>query len=155
MVLATWWLYDTIGYGALVAVVVLIVPLAAFWTYVSLLLPHGDAHWKALLPGAFLMATGLQLLHVLTLWLVAPKLDRSESLYGPLGAVATLLFWMYLAGRLVVTAPVLNVALHEERRRKRGDLSVPPPAVPLGRADPAAQGGRAADGEAPEGGSGA
>ena len=68
------------------------------------------------------MAVGLQVLHAATLWFVVPKLDKSSSLYGPLGAVATLLFWMYMAGRLVVTAPILNASLHEERRRKAGDL---------------------------------
>jgi len=122
MVLGTWWLYDTDALAAVVAVIVLVAPLTALWVLVSLRLPHGDADWRALLPGAVLMAVGLQVLHAATLWFVVPKLDRSSSLYGPLGGVATLLFWMYMAGRLVVTAPILNAALNEERRRKTGDL---------------------------------
>ena len=32
----------------------------------------------------------------------------------------------YLIGRLVVTAPILNAALHDERRRKAGDATVQP-----------------------------
>jgi membrane protein len=118
-VFGTWWLYDTDKLAAVVAVIVLLAPLTALWVVVSLRLPHGDADWKALLPGALLMAVGLQVLHAATLWFVVPKLDKSSSLYGPLGGVATLLFWMYMAGRLVVTAPILNASLHEERRRKR------------------------------------
>ena len=59
-----------------------------------------------------------------------PKLDKSSSLYGPLGGVATLLFWMYLAGRLVVTAPILNASLFEERRRKNGETAAPPTDAP-------------------------
>jgi membrane protein len=125
MVLGTWWLYDTDALAAVVAVIVLVAPLTALWVLVSLRLPHGDADWRALLPGAVLMAVGLQVLHAATLWFVVPKLDRSSSLYGPLGGVATLLFWMYMAGRLVVTAPILNAALHEERRRKSGGGQVP------------------------------
>ena len=127
-VLGTWWLYDTASPAAVAAVILLVVPLTALWVVVSLNLPHGDADWKALLPGALLMAVGLQVLHAATLWFVVPKLDKSSSLYGPLGGVATLLFWMYLAGRLVVTSPILNASLYEERRRKRGDLAGPPPA---------------------------
>ena len=125
IVLGTWWLYDTDALAAVVGVIVLVAPLTALWVVVSLRLPHGDADWKALLPGALLMAVGLQVLHAATLWFVVPKLDKSSSLYGPLGGVATLLFWMYMAGRLVVTAPILNASLHEERRRKSGGRPVP------------------------------
>lgn len=125
IVLGTWWLYDTAAPAAVVAVIVLVAPLTALWVLVSLRLPHGDADWKVLLPGAVLMAVGLQVLHAATLWFVVPRLDKSSSLYGPLGGVATLLFWMYMAGRLVVTAPILNASLHEERRGKSGGGHVP------------------------------
>ena len=130
IVLGTWWLYDTDALAAVVAVIVLVAPLTALWVVVSLRLPHGDADWKALLPGALLMAVGLQVLHAATLWFVVPKLDKSSSLYGPLGGVATLLFWMYMAGRLVVTAPILNASLNEERRRKRGEPAAPSTETP-------------------------
>lgn len=125
IVFGCWWLYDTAALAGVVGAIVLVIPLTVFWILVSLRLPHGAADWKALVPGALLMAIGLQVLHAATLWFVVPKLDESTSLYGPLGAVATLLFWMYLAGRLVVTSPILNASLDAERRRKRGDLAVP------------------------------
>lgn len=35
-------------------------------------------------------------------------------MYGAIGVVTTILFWFYLVGRLVVTAPILNVATDEE-----------------------------------------
>ena len=124
-VLGSWWLYETAALAAVAATIVLVVPLTAFWVLVSLQLPHGEASWKELLPGALLMAVGLQVLHAATLWFIVPKLDNSTSLYGPLGSVATLLFWMYLAGRLVVTSPILNASLSEERRRKSRALAEP------------------------------
>jgi uncharacterized BrkB/YihY/UPF0761 family membrane protein len=124
IVLGSWWLYDVSSLGGILGAVLLVLPLTAIWVLVSLRLPHGSADWKALVPGALVVGVGLQLLHVGTLWWIAPKLDKSSTLYGPLGAVATLLFWMYLAGRLVVTAPILNASLHEERRRKSGDLTI-------------------------------
>ena len=45
-----------------------------------------------------------------------PKLEKSTSLYGGLGATTTLLFFMYIVGSLVVAAPVLNSSLHHELR---------------------------------------
>ena len=43
-----------------------------------------------------------------------PKLEKSTSLYGDLGATATFLFFMYVVALLVVSAAVLNSSLHEE-----------------------------------------
>ena len=51
---------------------------------------------------------------------LAPKLEKSTTLYGSLGAMTTLLFFMYFVGRLVVTSPVLNSSLHHELR-EHGD----------------------------------
>jgi hypothetical protein len=43
-----------------------------------------------------------------------------------LGVVATVLFFMRVIGRIVVTAPILNSALHDElHRRHGGDRSEP------------------------------
>ena len=63
---------------------------------------------------------GLQLLHLLIVNLLVPNLEKATALYGGLGAMTTLIFFMYFVGRLVVTAPVLNSSLHRELR-KRGD----------------------------------
>ena len=50
-----------------------------------------------------------------------PKLEKSTSLYGDLGATATFLFFMYVVAILVVSAAVLNSSLHDELERKRGE----------------------------------
>ena len=97
------------------------VPLAAFWLWTSLRLPHGDASWRALLPGAILVAIGFQVLHVLIVEFLVPKLEKSTTLYGSLGAMTTILFFMYFAGRLVVTSPILNSSLHHELRTQGDD----------------------------------
>ena len=47
---------------------------------------------------------------------LVPKLEKSTTLYGSLGAMTTILFFMYFVGRLVVTAPILNSSLHHELR---------------------------------------
>ena len=42
------------------------------------------------------------------------------EVYGAVGYTSVFLFWMYLVGRLVITAPILNVALADELRARRG-----------------------------------
>ncbi len=59
------------------------------------------------------------MLHELVLYFMVPKLEKSTSLYGSLGATTTIIFFIYLLATLVVTAPVLNSSLYEELRQKR------------------------------------
>jgi uncharacterized BrkB/YihY/UPF0761 family membrane protein len=112
----TWWFRDASTATQLVVFAVTIVPLAGLWLAVSLRLPHGTATWKALLPGAFLVAVGFQVCHGVVVYLIAPRVESATSLYAALGSVTTLLFFMYVAGRIVVTAPILNSSLHTELR---------------------------------------
>jgi uncharacterized BrkB/YihY/UPF0761 family membrane protein len=105
----------------------MIIPLAALWLGVSLLLPHGQANWKSLIPGALFAAIAFQLLHGIIVQFLADKLEKSTSLYGALGIVTTLLFFMYLVGRIVVTAPILNRALHDELHGEGSTSDEPAP----------------------------
>ena len=115
----TWWVRE--DWPGLLAPVITVVPLAALWLFVSLHLPHRDAPWRALVPGALLVAVGFQVLHEAVGHLLVPKLEKSTSLYGSLGATTTLLFFMYMVGILVVSAPVLNSSLHDELRARKDD----------------------------------
>ncbi len=117
----TWWLRDATWLVGLLALTLTIGPLAALWLWVSLRLPHRDAPWRALLPGALFVAVGFQILHGLIGALLVPKLEKSTSLYGGLGAMTTVLFFMYIVGSLVVAAPVLNSSLHHELRKQAHD----------------------------------
>ena len=113
----TWWLRDEASLERLLAATLATAPLAALWLWASLHLPHRDAPWRALLPGAILVAIGFQVLHGLIVEFLVPKLEKSTTLYGSLGAMTTILFFMYFAGRLVVTSPILNSSLHHELRK--------------------------------------
>jgi uncharacterized BrkB/YihY/UPF0761 family membrane protein len=127
----TWWFRDQ--WPGLLAPVLTFAPLTALWLWASLHLPHRDAPWQALLPGALVVAIGFQVLHEAVGHLLVPKLEKSTSLYGSLGATTTLLFFMYMTAVLVVAAPVLNSSLHEELSRKRkeaGDDGSPSAAGP-------------------------
>jgi uncharacterized BrkB/YihY/UPF0761 family membrane protein len=81
------------------------------WLGVSLLLPHADANWRALLPGAALVGIGHAALQFATILYLAPKLARAPALYGSLGSAATLLLWLFLVSRLMVAAAFLNATL--------------------------------------------
>jgi uncharacterized BrkB/YihY/UPF0761 family membrane protein len=86
------------------------------WLGVSMLLPHGDAHWRALLPGAVLFAIGVGLMHFLTVYYLAPKLAREGSLYGSLGTAAVLLLWLFILSRIAVASAFLNATLWRRER---------------------------------------
>ncbi len=107
--------------------VLMLAPLTGLW--LAGLTPSPTPvppRWPALLPGAVLVAIGFQVTHGLVVYLLGPKLETSMSLYGALGVLATLLFFMWVIGRIVVTAPILNSALNDElNRRHDGDESEP------------------------------
>ena len=115
----TWWVRG--DWPGLFAPVLTFAPLAALWLWVSLQLPHRDAPWQALVPGALVVAIGFQVLHEAIGHLLVPKLEKSTSLYGSLGATTTLLFFVYMLGLLVVSAPVLNSSLYDELLLRSGD----------------------------------
>jgi uncharacterized BrkB/YihY/UPF0761 family membrane protein len=114
----TWWVRG--DWPGAIAPVLTFAPLTGLWLLVSLHLPHRDAPWKALLPGALLVGIGVPVLHELVLTFLVPKLEKSTSLYGGLGATTTVIFFIYLLATLVVMAPILNSSLHEELSRKAG-----------------------------------
>jgi uncharacterized BrkB/YihY/UPF0761 family membrane protein len=117
-----WWLRDHTWPGVIVAALAT-APLAGLWLWASLHLPHGDAPWQALLPGALLVAIGFQVIHELIVTLLVPKLEKSSSLYGSLGITTTVIFFIYMMATLVVTSPVLNSSLHYELRRKHDEAA--------------------------------
>jgi membrane protein len=112
----TWWVRDY--WPGILAPVITFAPLTGMWLWVSLQLPHKDASWQALLPGALLVGIGFQGLHQLVLAFGVPKLEKSTSLYGSLGATTTVIFFIYLLATLVVAAPILNSSLYQELSRK-------------------------------------
>jgi uncharacterized BrkB/YihY/UPF0761 family membrane protein len=98
---------------------------AAAWLWASWLLPHGDASWTSLVPGAVCWGAGTQILHVITAFFLANKIASASQLYGGLGAAATILLWLYLIGRLVVAAAVINSTLWERTHGGITDEPVP------------------------------
>ena len=115
----TWWVRDE--WPGFLAPILMFAPLAGLWLWVSVHLPHRDAPWQALIPGALVVAIGFQVLHEVVGHFLVPKLEKSTSLYGDLGATTTFLFFMYITSILIVTAPVLNSSLYDELRSRRDE----------------------------------
>ena len=83
----------------------------------------GTRDWRELVPGALLVAVGIQLIHLGTVLFIAGRIERSSETYGSLGVAFTLLFWLFVVSRVIVASAMLNSALALERR------SIPPEEV--------------------------
>jgi len=103
------------GPGVLVTLL-LMLPYAGLWLLVSLQLPHSGSDWKALVPGALLCGLGIELLHILTAYVLEPYAVAKEGTYGAMGAAAALLLGLFLLSRLIVAGAVLNATLWGRRQ---------------------------------------
>ncbi len=103
------------GLGISTALLIMLVYFT-FWLVASRLLPHRDAPWTALVPGAILFALGLEAVYLATIFWIAGKIESSSALYGAIGVAAAILLWLYLIGRVVVAAAVLNVTMWDRKQ---------------------------------------
>lgn len=116
LTLAANWL-RTVAYTlGLVATLVMIVFYALFgWVVLSLLPRAANASVVDLLPGAVLIALGLEGLHLVSAYYLVNRISSSSQLYGALGAAATLLLWGYVLARILIGASTLNHTLFRYR----------------------------------------
>ena len=96
----------------------------AVWLRISEILPHRDVPRRALVPGAVLVAVGLQGLHLFTAYYLADSAERATSVYGAIGAALAILLWLFIISRLMVGGAVLNAEL---AARREGSRPAPPP----------------------------
>ena len=107
---------DELGLGGLLISIAALAAFGAIWLGLAWLLPHGDADWTALIPGALLVALGVQVIHLGTVWFIAGRIERASETYGSLGVAFTILFWLFVISRVIVASAMLNAALALERR---------------------------------------
>ena len=98
--------------GLLIAIAVT-AAFFAIWLWLSWLLPHGEAPLRALVPGAIVVAVGLQIVHLGTVLFIGEKVARASATYGSLGVAFTVLAWLYILSRIVVASAMLNAARWE------------------------------------------
>jgi uncharacterized BrkB/YihY/UPF0761 family membrane protein len=102
----------------LVALVVMGVSFAAWW-WVSWRLPHAPVEARQLIPGAVLVALGVEALHLITTYWIGHLVARKSNTYGAIGIALAVLLWVYVLGRIIVASAGVNAALW---RRNRGDI---------------------------------
>ncbi len=97
-----------LGIAAMLASVML---PAGVWLLASMHLPHADAPWWALVPGAVIFGVGVEVLHLVTVYWIAREIESKSDLYGAIGTALALLFWAYLLGRIITFGAVVNATL--------------------------------------------
>ena len=106
--------------GTVGLLITISVTLAFFgiWLWMEWLLPHSDAPLRALIPGAILVALGIQVVHLGTALFIGEKVARANATYGSLGVAFTVLAWLYILSRIVVASAMLNAARWERRAQR-------------------------------------
>lgn len=103
-----------------IAPLLTLVTVATFfglWLAASLWLPRpAETTWRDLVPGAALVAVATQGLYWFNVLYLSHKVSSASEAYGALGIAATTLAWLYLIGRVIVAAPMLNASLWRRSR---------------------------------------
>jgi uncharacterized BrkB/YihY/UPF0761 family membrane protein len=115
--LATWARARSPAAG-LVATIVVIVGFTAVWLWTSTRLPHRDAGWIDLVPGAITVGIGVGILQVVAAYLLGPYALEKQGTYGALGLAAALLLGLWALGRLLIGGAEINATLWERKRRE-------------------------------------
>jgi uncharacterized BrkB/YihY/UPF0761 family membrane protein len=116
--LSTWLRGHAAIVGSVATIAVMGIVYFLVWMRVSSLLPRREAPARALVPGAVLVALGMQGLHLFTAYYLAGRAERATSLYGAIGAALTLLLWLFIIARLLVAGAVLNAELAQRSARR-------------------------------------
>ena len=85
---------------------------------VAVRLPRRHAPWDALVPGALVLALGLEVLHAVIVYAITPWALAKQGTYGALGVAAALLVGLFLISRLIVVSAVVNATLWDRRERR-------------------------------------
>jgi uncharacterized BrkB/YihY/UPF0761 family membrane protein len=104
--------------AGLVATIVVIVGFAGLWLWTSTRLPHGEAGWVDLLPGAIAVGIAVGILQVLAAYLLGPYALEKQGTYGALGLAAALLLGLWALGRLLIGGAEINATLWERKGRE-------------------------------------
>jgi uncharacterized BrkB/YihY/UPF0761 family membrane protein len=118
---ARWVREESTSWGLVTTLLVFALPFGA-WLLASHLLPNTSGGWIGFVPGAVLLAVGLQAMHLFTVYFLGPKLNSATELYGVVGIVTTVLFWFYITGRLIIGSATLNAAFSEQRIRAQPNV---------------------------------
>lgn len=104
--------------AGLVATILVSIGFTGLWLWTSIRLPHRDAGWMDLLPGAIAVGVGVGILQMLAAYLLAPYALQKQGTYGALGLAAALLLSLWALGRLLIGGAEINATLWERKQRE-------------------------------------
>lgn len=106
--------------AGLIATIIVAAGFTGLWLWTSMRLPHRNAGWVDLLPGAAVVGVGVAILQVGAAYLLAPYALEKQGTYGALGLAAALLLGLWVLGRLLVGGAEVNATLWERKQREGG-----------------------------------
>jgi uncharacterized BrkB/YihY/UPF0761 family membrane protein len=119
------WARSTLGPAGIFVTLSLLFGFFVLWVVVSMTLPHPPGlPWRAFVPGAALMAVGMEGIHLVTVLYLEGKASKVSAVYGSLGMSLVILLWLYFLGRLIVASAFLNAAAWGRRSRAPGSVRV-------------------------------
>ena len=112
------WARKSLGPAGIPLTISLLGGFFVLWIFVSKMLPHPPGlSWRAFIPGAVLVAVGMEGIHLATVLYISHKAEQVSASYGALGISLVLLLWLYLLGRLMVASAFLNATVWERHGR--------------------------------------
>jgi membrane protein len=111
-------IYDTLLWSVTIQVLPWIFSMLMFFALYRWV-PNTDVHWRAALSGAAVAGLGWELAKNGFTWYVSSGLVRYRLVYGSLGTVVALLFWIYLSGMVALFGAHLSAAV--DRHLARGE----------------------------------
>jgi uncharacterized BrkB/YihY/UPF0761 family membrane protein len=94
-----------------------VVGFTGLWMWTTMQLPHRDAGWRDLLPGAVAVGVGIEILQVAAVYLLAPYALNKQGTYGALGLAAAVLLGLWAMGRLLIAGAEVNATLWDRKTR--------------------------------------
>jgi membrane protein len=106
-----------------ISFVVAIVLNVALFMVLYLMLPHGPARWREILPGAIGAGLLWELAKKAFLFFVSTYISVSNLVYGSVAAIIAILTWAYLSAVIFLFGVYLSVSVYQ--RKKRQEAAVP------------------------------
>ena len=91
----------------------------ALFTVVYLMLPHGAASWREILPGAIGAGLLWELAKRAFLLFISTYISISNLIYGSVAAVIAILTWVYFSSLIFLFGAYLSVAYYRQRQQQQ------------------------------------
>ncbi len=106
--------YDSWWWRTLSLIVPYLLTLVLFWSLYRWV-PEADVPWENALLVAALVALLWELARNIFVWYLSSGLVSYDLVYGSLGAVVALMFWIYISATITLIGAHLSQAIHQHR----------------------------------------